>query len=162
MLAATSAFLRHDRPGLLAAKERLTAASSEQTQTVEKLIENFGSSYADALLWHRLCPTVAVPKDALSANRSAADKVAKAFSFPIVTAETNPPNRCIWIEQRPFAPNSRLYGYVIIHTGNGTVINASNQYWLDEAVERFIKSTRQRNGWREARFGLMSNFDVVR
>jgi hypothetical protein len=41
------------------------------------------------------------------------------------------------------------------------LITASNQYWFDEAVERFIKMVRQRNGYREAKFGLATNFDRI-
>ena len=34
-------------------------------------------------------------------------------------------------------------GYVIIHSPDGTLITASNQYRLDAAVERFIKEHRR-------------------
>ncbi len=162
MLVATSAFLKHDRPALLAAKNRMTAESPERARLVDRFIENLGSSYADALLWHRLSPTIGIPKDGSMANRAAAEKVGKAFELPVITVESNPPPRCIWIEQRPFGPNSPLYGYVIIHTGNGTLIAASNPYWLDQATERFIKLVRQRNGRYEAKFGLATNFDWIK
>ncbi len=66
MLAATRAFLMHNRKALVAAKERLAAAKSPQR--VDNLLENFGSSYADVLLWHRVCSNVAVPKDASIAD----------------------------------------------------------------------------------------------
>jgi hypothetical protein len=51
-------------------------------------------------------------------------------------------------------------GYVIMHSTDGTLITASDQHWLDAAVERFIKSSRMRNGYREARYGLVTSFDV--
>jgi len=159
MLAATRAFLMHDREALIAAKERLAAAKSPQR--VDNLLENFGSSYADVLLWHRLCSNVAVPKDASNAHREAAEKLANAFGFPITEVETNPPTGCIWVELRSFAPNP-VPGYVIIHSGDGTLITASSSRWLEDAVERFIKSSRQRNGHHEARFGLATSFDVPR
>lgn len=76
-------------------------------------------------------------------------------------ANLNPPDHCIWIELRPFAPKSPFYGYIIIHTANGTVINGSSEEWLNKAVERFIKLTRVRNGRREAKFGLATNYDWV-
>jgi len=47
--------LTHDRAALVATKERLAAGKAPQR--VDNLIENFGNSYADVLLWHRLCPT---------------------------------------------------------------------------------------------------------
>src|SRR6266478_3027104 len=151
MLAATRAFLTHDRAALLATKERLAAAKSPQR--VDNLIENFGSSYADVLLWHRLSSNVAVLKDAPAATRAAAEKLAKAFGFSLTEMETNPPSGFIWLELRRFTPNP-VPGYVVIHSGEGTLITASDQRWLDAAVERFIKSSRERNGHREARFGL--------
>src|SRR5260370_22307817 len=111
MLAATRAFLMHDRKALVAAKERLAAAKSPQR--VDNLLENLGSSYADVLLWHRLCSNVAVPKDASNAHRAAAEKLANAVGCPITTVETNPPTGCIWVELRSFAPNP-LPGYVYL------------------------------------------------
>jgi hypothetical protein len=53
-------------------------------------------------------------------------------------------------------------GYVIIHSPDGTHITASNQYWLDAAVERFIKSSRVSNGHFEAPFGLTTSFNPAR
>src|SRR5258706_6034871 len=136
MLAATRAFLMHDRGALVAAKERLAAAKSPQR--VDNLLENFGSSYADVLLWHRVCSSVAVPKDASTAHRAAAEKLASAFRLPITAVETNPPTGCIWVELRTFAPNP-VPGYVIIHSGDGTLITASNPRWLVDAAEPFIE-----------------------
>ncbi len=159
MLAATRAFLVHDREALVAAKERLAAAKSPQR--VDSLLDNFGSSYADVLLWHRLCSNVAVPKDASTAHRAAAEKLANAFGFPVTAVETIPPTGCICVELRSFAPNP-VQGYVIIHSGDGTLITASSPRWLEDAVERFIKSTRERNGHHEARFGLATSFDIPR
>jgi len=51
---------------------------------------------------------------------------------------------------------------VIIHSGEGTLITASSPRWLEDAVEQFIKSSRERNGRREARLGLVTSFDVPR
>jgi len=36
------------------------------------------------------------------------------------------------------------------------------QYWLDAAVERFIKASRESNGHREAPFGLSTSFNLAR
>lgn len=161
-LAETKAFLTHDRAGLLAAQERLAPAKSNEDLLANRLVENFGGSYEDALLWHRLCANVAVPKDASAKHQGAAEQLAKAFGFPVAVAETNPPACCIWIDLRPLAPNSSQKGYVIIHSGGGTLITATSQYWLDAAVKRFIKLSRQRNGYWEARFGLATSFDITR
>jgi len=157
MLAATKAFLAHDRTALMAAGDRLAAA--KPPQRVDNLVENLGSSYADVLLWHRLCPDVGVPQDASKAHRAAAEKLAKAFQFPVTTKETNSATGCIWLELRAFNPNPTP-GYVIIHSRDGTLVIASNPHWLEAAVERFIKSARVRNGHYEARFGLATSFDV--
>ena len=43
----------------------------------------------------------------------------------------------------------------IFHYDSGTVISASDPWWLEAAVARFIKSSRARNGKREAHTGLM-------
>ena len=75
--------------------------------------------------------------------------------------EITPPSGFIWLELRPFTPNP-VPGYVVIHSGEGTLITASDQRWLNAAVERLIKSSRERNSHREARFGLATSFDVAR
>ena len=51
---------------------------------------------------------------------------------------------------------------LIIHSPDGTHITASNQYWLDAAVERFIKLSRAEQRHREARFGLTTSFNLAR
>jgi hypothetical protein len=161
MLAATSAFLKHDRPALIAIKEQL-AAGSQRAHLADNFIENFESTYDEALLWHRLSPVVSIPKDASSGNQAAVEKVSKALGIPIVIADIDRPAQFIWIELRPFAPNSPLFGYVVIHAANGSLVTGSSQYWLDEGVERFIKLTRVRNRHLEAKFGLATNFDWIK
>jgi len=146
MAATTRAFLTQDRAALLAA-----GASN--------LVENLGSSYADVLLWHRICPNIGIPQDVSKAHRAAAEKLAKAFGFPLTEMQTNAPARCVWLELRSFHP-FEYPGYVIIHSRDGTLVTASDQGWLNAAVERFIKSSRMRNGYREARYGLVTSFDV--
>jgi len=47
-----------------------------------------------------------------------------------------------------------------MHSKDGTLITVSDQHWLDTAVERFIKSSRMRNGYREAQYRLITSFDV--
>ena len=156
-LAATKAFLAQDRTGLLAARDRITAA--RLSQHVDNLVENLGSSYADVLLWHQIYPKVGFPQDASKAHQAAAEKLAKTFGFPLTALETKPQTSCIWLELGSFEPNSTL-GYVIIHSRDGTVITASNPYWLEAAIERFIKLSRKRKAHYEARFGLATSFDV--
>ena len=162
MVTATRAFLAHDRPSLLAARERLAAAGYPELKYIDRLCDTLGSSYADMYWWAPLCPAVAFPQDASSAHRAAAEKLAKAFSFPATAVATNPQPSCIWVELRDFAPKSAAMGYVIIHSSDGTHITASNQYWLDAAVERLIKSSRESNGHREAPFGLTTSFNLSR
>src|SRR5258706_1170316 len=90
MLAATRAFLMHDRKALVAAKERLAAAKSPQR--VDNLLENFGISYAEVLLWHLGCSKVPVPKDASAPHRASVEKLANAVRLPITAVETSLPN----------------------------------------------------------------------
>jgi len=162
MVAATRAFLAHDRASLLAARERLVAAQYPQIKYIERLCDTFGSSYAEMYWWARLCPAVTFPQDASPPHRAAAEKLAKAFGFPATAVTTYPQPSCIWVELREFAPGSAAMGYVIIHSPDGTHITASNQYWLDAAVERFIRSSRESNGHREAPFGLSTSFNLAR
>ena len=158
-IAATKAFLMHDRASLEAARERLAAANAPRLKMADRLIDKFGHSYADVIWWIRVCPGVAVPKDAPAKQRAAAATLAKAFGSSVTIAETNPPPCCIWLELRPFSPNAVPKGYVIIHSADGTLITASDPQWLDDAVQRFIKSLRNTNGYWEAPFGVSANFD---
>jgi hypothetical protein len=106
-----------------------------------------------------VCPTVAIPKDAPARQRDAAAKLAKAFDGSVAATDTNMPGCGIWLDLRPFSPNNVPAGYVIIHSADGTVITASDPQWLNDAVERFIKSSRAGNGYREAPFGTASNYE---
>jgi len=146
MAATIRAFLRQDRSALLAAG-------------ATNLVENLGSTYADVLLWHRICTEIGIPESASKAQRSAGEKLAKAFGFPVTELHTNSPTGCVWLELRSFHP-FEYSGYVIIHSRDGTLVTATDQGWLDAAVERLIKSSRMRNGYREARYGLVTSFDV--
>jgi hypothetical protein len=161
-VAATRAFLTHDRPAIEAARERLAAANSSHLVMADRLVQTFGSSYAEWWWWARVCSKVVIPKDATPELRSAAMKLAKAFDCSISVAEDGPQPSCIWVELRDFAPKSFAMGYVIIHSPDGTHITASNQYWLDAAVQRFIKSSRVSNGHIEAPFGLTTSFNLAR
>jgi|SRR5208337_212611 len=159
-VAATRAFLRRDRAQLLAAKERLVA-SHQSSEEVDELIEHFGESYADMRWWAVLCPAVAIPKGASPEHRAAAEKLAQAFGIPVTEAETCPAHS-IWLELRRLGSNSDWDGYIVLHYESGTVISASGEAWLDAAVERFIKSSRERNGKREAPTGLMTSFRLAK
>jgi hypothetical protein len=158
-ITATKAFLMHDRASLLAARERLAAANAPRLKLADRFIEKFGHSYADVIWWIRVCPSIAIPQNAPTRQRAAAETLAKAFGCSVTTADTNPPACCIWLELRAFSPNNAPKGYVIIHSADGTVITASDPQWLDDAVERFIKSSRESNGYWEAPFGLASSYE---
>ena len=162
MVVATKAFLAQDRASLLAARKRLAAAKALQLKYADRLVESLGKSYAEMFWWARVCPTVAVPKDASPGHRAAAEKLANALAYSITVAEDGPQPSCIWVELRNFAPKAAAMGYVIIHSPDGTQITASNQFWLDAAVERFIKSSRESNGFREAPFGLTTSFNLAK
>jgi hypothetical protein len=148
-ITATKAFLMHDRTSLVAARERLAAANAPRLKMADRLLEKFGHSYADVIWWIRVCPSVAIPKDAPARQSAAATMLAKAFGCAVTIAETNPPPCCIWLELRPFSPNAVPNGYVIIHSAEGTIITASDSGWMDDAVQRFIKSSRDTNGYWE-------------
>ncbi len=156
-ISATKAFLMQNRAALLTARGQ--CVGSNAPPYIDRLTENLGSSYADVLLWHRISPKIGIPQDASNAHRAAAKKLATAFDSSLVQLQTNPPNGCVWLELRSFHPFA-YSGYVIIHCTGGTLITASDQPWLDAAVDRFIKSSRMRNGHREARYGLVTSFDV--
>jgi hypothetical protein len=49
-----------------------------------------------------------------------------------------------------------------MHQAGGTLISATNQKQLDAAVERFINSSRERDGKREAPVGLMTSYEIVK
>ena len=146
MAAILKAFLIQDRAVLVAAG-------------ATNLVQNLGNSYADVLLWHRISPKIEIPEGASKAHQSSAKKLAAAFGFPLTEMQTNTPTGCVLLEMRSFRP-FMFSGYIIMHSTDGTLITASDQYWLDAAVERFIKSSRIRNGYREARYGLVTSFDV--
>jgi hypothetical protein len=52
-------------------------------------------------------------------------------------------------------------GYIIRHLKN-TVIIATDEQWLAAAVKRFIETSRQHDGKREAPVGLATSYDMVR
>jgi hypothetical protein len=158
-IAATKAFLIQDRPSLLAARERLAAANAPRQNYAERLLEDFGRSYSDVIWWIRICPLVAISQGASQAERLTAAKLGLAIGGSVMMTVSNQPSCCIWLELRPFSPNGTPKGYVIIHAAEGTLITASDAQWLDEAVDRFIKSTRQVHGNLEAPFGVASNYD---
>ena len=160
---ATRAFLLLDREGLLAVRRRM--AGAQNTDDIDYLIEHFGESYADLPRWTPICSTIRVPAGASANHRAAADRLATAFGLPIAhdaPAEGGIPGGCIWLEVRPMGPTPDVEGYIILHASQSTVITATNEQRLDAAVKRFIESSRQRKGQRQAPFGLATSFDLAR
>jgi hypothetical protein len=104
---------------------------------------------------------IGIPKSATSEQRAAAEKLGREFGLTVSMLDTNPVC-CIWLELRAWRPNPGTDGYVIIHQSGGTLITASSQRQLDAAVERFIKSSRERDGKREAPVGLMTSYEIVK
>jgi hypothetical protein len=161
-IAANRAFLTHDRASLRAARDRLAVAHSPRLIQVDRFVQTFGSTYADWFFWARVCTRIVVPKNASPEDRAAAQKLAKVFDASFSVEDGNSPQpSCVWVEMCDFAPKSSAMGYIIIHSPDGTQITASSQYWLDAAVERFIKSSRTRNGIHEAPFGLTTSFNLA-
>jgi len=73
----------------------------------------------------------------------------------------------VLVQGLPLIPTSELWrlgrgfdwdGDIILLNDGGTMITASGQWCLDGAVERFIKSSRERNGKCEAPTVLMTSF----
>ena len=158
-ITATKAFLMHDRASLLAARDRLAAANAPRLKLADRFIQKFGHPYADVIWWIPVCTAVAIPEEAPATQRAAAERLAKKLGCAVTTGEANLPSCCIWLQLRPFSPKAAPKGYVITHSADGTLITASDPVWLDDAVQRFIKSlSRNEDSW-EAPFGLVSNFD---
>ncbi len=158
-IIAQKAFLMHDRASLLDARERLAAANAPRLKLADRLIEKFGQSYANVIWWIRVCPGIVIPNTTGPRHRAAAERLAAALGCSITTTDTQPPSCVVWLEVRSFSPNDAPKGYVIIHSTDGTAITASDPQWLDDAVERFLKSARKSNGYWEAPFGLASNYE---
>ncbi|HEV2394289.1 MAG TPA: hypothetical protein VG146_18210 [Verrucomicrobiae bacterium] len=160
-VTATRAFLVHDRTGLEAARDRCAASHSPRLAQVDRMVQVFGSSYSDWYWWARICPKVVVSNDASAETRAAAEKLAKSVAASFSISDNGPQPSCVWVEMDEFAPKSSASGYVIIHSPDGTEIRASNPYWLNAAVERFVQSSRVRHGLREAPFGLTTSFNLA-
>ncbi len=159
-VTANRAFLVHDRVGLESARDRCAASHSPRLAQVERLVQVFGSSYADWYWWARVCLSVVIPENSLPEHRAAAEKLAQALNASFSVSDSGPQPSCVWVEMRDFAPKSSAMGYIILHSPDGTQITASNPYWLSAAVERFIKSSRVSHGFREAPFGLTTSFNL--
>lgn len=159
---ATKAFLLFDREGLLAARRRM--ADGEPTVLIDYLIDHFGESYLDISRWEPICSTVCVPAGASANHRAAAVQLATALGLPGTIAPDAPAEGgirggCIWLEVRPMPD---MEGYIILHGTKSTVITATDEQRLNAAVKRFIESTRQHNGQRQAPFGLATSVDLAR
>jgi len=100
---------------------------------------------AAATEYARPFPVVGIPKGVSAEQRAAAEKLGREFGITVSVLDTNPVC-CVWLELRAWRPNPGSDGYVIIHQAGGTLITASSQQQLDAAVERFIKSSRMRDG----------------
>lgn len=170
MVVATRAFLLNDREQMNAARKRLATAhaSDDSIQEADMLIAHFGESYAEMRWWAPISKTVALPTVASGEYHAAAEKLAKALGLSVVEAKTKP-ERCVWLELHPWDSstghwNGHNYwdGYVILHFDNGTVITASSPQWLDKGIERFIRSSRDCRGKREAPTGMTTSFVMSR
>jgi len=158
-IAATRAFLTHDQTALLAARERLAAAKAPRLKLADRFIHKFGQPYANVIWWVPVYSAVATPEGAPARLQSGAERLAKKLGCVVTVGETNSPRNCVWLQLRPFSPKVIPKGYVIAHSAEGTLITASDAQWLDDAVQRFMKSLVQNDGVWEAPFGLVSNFD---
>jgi hypothetical protein len=116
---------------------------------------------AGATEYARAFGIVGIPKSASAEQRKSAGRLGREFGFPVSTFDTNPVC-CVWLELTAWRPSPGTDGYVIMHQAGGTLISATNQKQLDAAVERFINSSRERDGKREAPVGLMTSYEIVK
>jgi hypothetical protein len=162
--AATKSFLLFDRAGLLAMRRRM--ADGEAAGFVDVLIDHFGGSYFDISKWGHVGSAVCMPVGASANHRATAEQLATAFGLPVTVAPDAPaegsiPAACIWLEIRPMGPPRSVPGYIIHHL-KSTVITATDEQWLAAAVNRFIESSRQHDGKRQAPIGLATSFQLAR
>jgi hypothetical protein len=162
--AALKAFLLCDRAGLLAARRRM--ADNPNVGIIDGMIDRFGKSYSD-LDWEPIASAVSVQAGASAKHRATADQLATAFGLPVTVAPVAPaggiPAACIWLEIRPMGPGRGVPGYIIFHQGKkGTMITANDEQWLTEAVKRFIETSRQHDGQRQAPYGLSTSYNLAR
>jgi hypothetical protein len=162
--AATKAFLLFDRAGLLAVRRR--AVGSESAGFVDIMINRFGESYYDNCKWVPVGSAVSVPAGASATHRATAEQLATAFGLPVTVAQdapakSNVPAECISLEIRPMGPGPGVPGYMIFHV-KGTVITATDEQWLAEAVKRFMETSRQHKGQRQAPVGLSTSYELAR
>jgi hypothetical protein len=162
--AATKSFQLFDRAGLLATRRRMV--DGEAAGFVDILIDHFGESYFESCKWGPVGSAVCVPVGASANHRATADQLATSFGLPVTVAQDAPaggsiPAGCIWMEIRPMGPSRGVPGYIIIHL-NGTLITATDEQRLAAAVKRFIETSRQHDGKREAPFGLATSFELAR
>jgi len=109
--------------------------------------------------WIRPFAIVGVSTSAGPAHRAAADKLAKALGYPLVVTDRNPVC-CIWVDFGVPPANPGKPGYIILHQESGSLILASDQGALDQAIDRLISSSRTRDGKREVPEGLITTFPI--
>jgi hypothetical protein len=150
---------------LLAHSQFILRYSQQERYLKEKAVDSiwfFLRDFAPAATeYAQPFPVVGIPRSATAQQRAAAEKVGREFGITVSTLDTNPVC-CVWLELRSWRPNPGTDGYVIIHQAGGTLITASSQQQLDSAVDRFIKSSRQREGKRECPVGLMTSYDILK
>ena len=144
----------------------MAALESGAAEACDWLLKKFGESYADGL-WIPLSSNGSLPANASPEDRAAAEKLAQASGLAMtiaqnVATDAGVPGDCIGLEMRPVGSTPDVNGDIILHANKSTVITATNQPWLDAAVERFIASFRERNKKREAPFSLATSFQSAR
>ena len=112
----------------------------------------------------QLVPLVALDARADADLLAAAKEIATAMGDKIGVIQVHGnPVCCVWIELNNWGePNPGAAGYVIVNQPGGSVITVSDKKQLKEAVARFKKSIRKKNGKTEVPLGLMTNFPVVK
>jgi hypothetical protein len=162
---ATKAFLLFDRAGLLAVRRRMAGGAT--VRLVDFLIDHFGESYFDVCKWEPVGSTVSVPAGASANHRATAEQLATAFGLPVTfapdpPAERSSPAECIRLEIRSMEPWWRVPGYIILHLNKSTLITATDEQRLAAAVTRFIETSREYDGKRQAPIGLATSFELAR
>lgn len=106
-------------------------------------------------------PVVAFPASASENQRSAARAVAKILGTTVVVEAAVNPVCCVWVEVTNWHPNAGTRGYVIINQEGGSIISATDDDQLGEAIDWLSRACRQTGSGVQVPVGLCTNFKVV-
>jgi hypothetical protein len=116
---------------------------------------------APAAPWVPTVGIIAIPKNATSAHRGAATRLALAFGGSVVSVDGPNPVCCVWLDLRLPVPTPGRAGYIVLHQAGGSTVTASDQAQLDAAVTRMVTISKVVGGVRVLPEGIISSFPAV-